>query len=181
MTRGEATMKLRTHVALALLQFLSACVGMLCLLALWELYIWAKHGYEGLFYLMPEGEALLGPMLAIEGLVLGAIPSYVFVRRILETRLPALINMPVALGIGFIQGVLFPLILVAVGWMIAKAWVVAYWFGIQHQQATGLTDAFWWFLAFLLALAAIASAVAAALLMRKLLMNKRDEQTGRFP
>lgn len=172
MTRGEAAMKLRTHVVLALLQFLAACIGVLCLLVLWEFFLWAKHGYGGLFHPMPEGEALLGPVLAIEGLVLGAIPSYFFGRRILKTRLPVLTSMPVILGIGFIQGVLFPLMLVALSWMIAKAWVVAYWFGAQHQQATGLTDAFFWVLAILLALAAIVSAVAAALLMRMLLAKR---------
>lgn len=162
-------MNLRMHVALALLQFLSACVGMLCLLALWELYIWAKHGYQGPFHLMPDGEELLGPMLAIEGLVLGAIPSYILVRRILERWRPKFTKLPAMLGIGLIQGMLFPLVLVAVGWTLAKAWGVANGFGIPPQQATGLTDAFWWFLAFFLALAAVASAGASALLMRKLL------------
>lgn len=157
-------MKLWMHVVLALLQFLSACIGVLALLLLGGILGYVEPLWWG-------GKALFAPYLALEGLGLAVIPSYVFAFRLLkfEWGWGAVLRV---LCLGFVQGALFPLIVAAMGWMMAKAWVVAYWFGIQRQQTTGLTDAFFWFLAIFLALVAIASAVASALLMRMLLAKR---------
>lgn len=154
-------MKLRTHTLLALLQFMSACLGALCLLVLWEVFLWAKHGYGEFLLPVSDREIFLVPLLVIEGLILGAIPSYISARKSLETRLLVPFSTPLAFGLGFMQGVLFPLMLASIGWMVsAMEWLTA-----DRLLAGG----FWWFLAIFLALVAIASAVASALLMRMLL------------
>jgi len=162
-------MKLRTHVVLALLQFVSACLGVLG-----HLLLGGMLGYvEPLWW---GGKALIVPLFALEGLGLAVIPSYVFAFRLLkfEWGWGAVWRV---LCLGLVQGTLFPLIVTATGWIIAKAWVVAYWFGMQRQQTTGLTDSFWWLLlAIFLALAAIASAVASALLMRMLLTKRHSSR-----
>lgn len=141
-------MKLRTHVVLALLQFLAACLGVLGLLLLGGMLGYVEPLWWG-------GKALIVPLFALEGLGLAAIPSYVFAFRLLkfEWGWGAVWRV---LCSGLIQGVLFPLIVATIGW--------AGWMNDRFG-----TDAFWWFVAILLALAAIASAVASALLMRMLL------------
>lgn len=157
-------MKLRTHVVLALLQLVSACLGVLCLLILWEVFLWIKHGYGEFPLPISDKEILLVPLLVIEGLILGAIPSYISARKSLEARLLVPFNTPLALVLGFMQGVLFPLMLVTIGWMVAAMeWLTA---------DRLLADGFWWFLAIFLALIAIASAIASALLMRILLAKR---------
>src|SRR3569623_3317779 len=76
MMRGEAAMKLRTHVVLALLQFVSACLGVLG-----HLLLGGMLGYVELLWW--GGKALIVPLFALEGLGLAVIPSYVFAFRIL--------------------------------------------------------------------------------------------------
>lgn len=157
-------MKLGTHLVLALLQFVSACFGVLCLIVLWEVFLWAKHGYGGIPLPISDREILLVPLLVIEGLILGAIPSYISARKCVEARLLMPFSTPLALGLGFMQGVLFPLMLATIGWMVAAMeWLTA---------DILLADGFWWFLAIFLALVAIASAVASGLLMRMLLAKR---------
>ncbi len=141
-------MKLRRHIALALLQFLAACIGVLGLLLLGGMLGYVEPLWWG-------GKALIAPLFALEGLSLAVIPSYVFAVGLLkfERGWGAALRV---LCLGFIQGMLFPLIVAAMGW--------AGWMNDMFG-----TDAFWWFMAVLLALAAIVSAVASAWLMRKLL------------
>lgn len=159
-------MKLRMHVALALLQFLSACVGVLGLLLFGGMLGYVEPLWRG-------GKALFAPYLALEGLGLAMVPSYLLAFRLLKFGWDKGGALRV-LCLGLIQGVLFPLIVVAMGWMMAKAWMVTDWFGIPRQQATGLTDTFFWILAIFLALAAMASSVISALLMRMVLRDKGD-------
>jgi hypothetical protein len=161
-------MKLWMHAVLALLQFVSACFGALCLLILWEVFLWVKHGYGEFPLPVSDREILLVPLLIIEGFILGAIPSYISARKSLETRLLVPFSAPLALGLGFMQGVLFPLVLAAIGGMVAAMeWLTA---------DRLLADGFWWFLAIFLALVAVASAVASALLMQMLLAKRHSSR-----
>lgn len=148
-------MKLRTHVVLALLQFLSACIGVLALLLLGGMLGYVEPLWWG-------GKALFVPLFALEGLGLAAIPSYALAFKLLkfEWGWGAVLRV---LSLGLIQGTLFLLIVAAMGW--------AGWMNDRFG-----TDAFWWFLAILLALAAIASSVISALLMRILLARKHRSQ-----
>jgi len=140
-------MKLRTHVVLAVLQFVSACFGVLGLLLLGGILGYVEPLWWG-------GKALIVPLFALEGLGLAVIPSYAFAFRLLKFK-GSWGAVWRVLSLGFIQGVLFPLIVTTMGW--------AGWMNDRFW-----TDAFWWFMAILLALAAIISAVASALLMRML-------------
>lgn len=146
-------MKFRTHVIFALLQFLAACLGVLGLLLLGGTLGYVEPLWWG-------GKALIVPLFALEGLGLAVIPSYVFAFWLyrLERGWDAVFRV---LCLGLIQGVLFPLIVAAMGW--------AGWMNDRFG-----TDAFWWFMAILLALAAIASAIASALLMRMLLAKRHS-------
>lgn len=70
-------MKLRMHVALALLQFLSACVGVLGLLLLGGMLGYVEPLWWG-------GKALFVPLFALESLGLAMIPSYLLAFRLLK-------------------------------------------------------------------------------------------------
>lgn len=152
MTQGEASMKLRTHVVLALLQFLSACLGVLGILLLCGMLGYVEPLWWG-------GKALIVPLFALEGLGLAVIPSYVLAFRLLkfEWGQGAVLRV---LCLGLIQGMLFPLIVATMAWV---GWM---------NDRFG-TDAFWWLMAIFLTLAAIAGAVASALFMQKITSPRR--------
>lgn len=153
-------MKPQQHVVLALLQFLSAFAGALCLLLLGGVLGYVEPLWWG-------GKALFVPYLALEGLALGAIPSYFLSFKFIKLEWGHNAVWRV-LCLGFVQGLLFPLLVATAAWVILKGWIVANWLGMQPQQPTTLTGLFFVLFAIFLAIGAIASSIASALLVRTL-------------
>ncbi|MHB1260046.1 hypothetical protein [Thiobacillus sp.] len=148
-------MKLNKHLVCVLLQFLAACAGGLFLLMLWEVYIWVQHGYGGFPPAISDKEILILPLLLLEGLTLGAIPSYALLFKLRKSNGYSLRALNILL-VGFIQGMLF----IPVAFFVI--WIGFYWWLVDEIGS----NTFWLFMAFLLASAAFLSSFISALILR---------------